>query len=110
MKNLKLISNHNEDYLRGTHSYFMGITSFADISHAEFLSTYLGIENATILEQFKNNWNLFSFNPSKWKNLIRDCVTNSLKSIFQTFYKLFQCLCTSSLPLKIDWREKVRRN
>ena len=110
MENLKTISNHNEDYLKGIHSYYMGITSFADVTHVEFLSTYLGIEN-DILKQFleiKNNRNLNPLNLNHWKTLIRDCITFSLKSIYQTFHKLFQCFCSSPLPLEIDLREKVR--
>ena len=110
MENLKIISSHNEDYLKGIHSYYMGITSFADVTHVEFLATYLGIEN-DILKQFleiKNNRNLNPSNLNHWKTFIRDCITVTLKSIFQTFYKLFQCFCTSPLPLEIDLREKVR--
>ena len=110
MENLKTISDHNEEYLKGIHSYYMGITSFADVTHVEFLSTYLGIEN-DILKQFleiKNNRNLNPSNLNHWKTFIRDCITVTLKSIFQTFYKLFQCFCAAPLPLEIDLREKVR--
>ena len=110
MENLKTISNHNEDYLKGIHSYYMGITSFADVTHLEFLSTYLGIENNILkqLLEIKNNQNLNPLNLNNWKTLIRNCITFSFTSIFQTFYKLFQCFCTSPLPLEIDLREKVR--
>ena len=108
MENLKTISKHNEDYLKGIYSYFMGITSFADISDEEFLSTYLGIKDPSVLDQFKVQHKPFSFNLTYWKVVIRDCVEYSWKSIFHTIYKLFQCLCTSPLPLTIDWREQVR--
>ena len=32
------------------HSYYMGITSFADISRKEFLKIYVGIEDSAVLE------------------------------------------------------------
>ena len=108
MENIKAISKHNEDYLKGIYSYYMGITSFADVSREEFLSIYLGIKDPSVLEQFRLQHKPFSFNLTYWKVLIRDCVENSWRSIFHTLYKLFQCLCTSPLPLRIDWREHVR--
>ena len=35
--NLAKISQHNEEYARGEHSWKMGVTQFADLTHNEFM-------------------------------------------------------------------------
>merc|ERR1712080_60148 len=35
--NLAKIAQHNEEYARGEHSWKMGVTQFADLTHAEFM-------------------------------------------------------------------------
>ena len=87
----------------------MGVTSFADIPHEDFLSTYLGIKDPTVLEKFKKKPSVFSLSLNELKSFILDFAKESWTSILQGFYKLFPCICLSPLPLKIDWRDKVKR-
>ena len=108
MENLKTISKHNEEYLEGTHSYYMGVTSFADITHEDFLSIYLGIKDPTVLEKFKKKPSVFSLSLTELKSFILGFAEESWTSILQGFYKLFPCICLSPLPLRIDWRDKVK--
>jgi len=36
---LAKISQHNKEYARGEHGWKMGVTQFADLTHAEFMET-----------------------------------------------------------------------
>ena len=86
----------------------MGVTSFADITHEDFLSTYLGIKDPTVLEKFQKKPSIFSLSLTELKSFILGFAEESWTSILQELYKLFPCICLSSLPLKIDWRDKVK--
>ena len=107
MNNLQIISKHNNDYLRGVHSYYLGITSFADITHKEFLKIYLGISNGSMIIPFTvENKKLF-FDFYYWKKVLHRGLHRSWRCIHHTLYKIWRLFCPSTQPLIIDWRKEV---
>ena len=93
----------------------MGITTFADITREEFLSTYLGItiesnNNISTIGNDGTNAVVNSLDLEYWNNLF-----NGMYNIFENFWSTFRytvynmfCSSISSPNLMVDWREKVR--
>ena len=93
----------------------MGITKFTDITRTEFLKTYLGINNASVLNSSKVEKDepsgfIVIFEYKYWIDRLHN-LHKSLKICWKTIqytaYDIYRSLL-SSQPLAIDWRTKVR--
>lgn len=95
----------------------MGITTFADITREEFLSTYLGItiesnNNISTIENDGTNAVVDYLDLEYWNTMFNG-IYNIFENFWSTFrYSVYNIICSSisspNLMVEVDWREKVR--
>ena len=95
----------------------MGITTFADITREEFLSTYLGItiesnNNISTIENDGTNAVVDYLDLEYWNTMFNG-IYNIFVNFWSTFrYSVYNIICSSIsspyLMVEVDWREKVK--